>query len=171
MSYEVILLDLPRFVVRSKAHLFCRTMGEYKMILQRATLALFFLTVVRVQAAGVIIEDVSKSNDTTDNSEGGSWLLLDVVSSSSSNNNASQLVQNNTQYYCVFRSLWTPEHHPVDFPDKAQWSSPVLLSHAKRFIPFEENKTTTLGVQRIAQVRSLRVQVIKQSPWSRTKIG
>jgi hypothetical protein len=65
------------------------------------------------------------------------------------------MAPNVTKFYCVFRSLWTPEDHPVDFPDLARWSNPIIFSHAKEFTPFVKNRKANYGVEIIAEVRTL----------------
>lgn len=59
---------------------------------------------------------------------------------------------NTTKYYCVFRSLWTPDDHPNEFPDLARMSSPSVFSHTKQFSPFLKNRDANYGVEIIAEV-------------------
>lgn len=65
--------------------------------------------------------------------------------------------QNVTKYYCVFRSLWTAERHPSDFPKAARWTNNVLYSTTKDWRPWLKNRTTTVGIETIAEVRFDRV--------------
>jgi hypothetical protein len=68
---------------------------------------------------------------------------------------------NATKYYCVFRSHWTSEDHPNEYPRNARWSDVILYSTNKEYRPWLLNRATTLGVEKVAEVR----------PRKRTKQG
>ena len=61
-------------------------------------------------------------------------------------------VRNATKYYCVFRSLWTPEDHPNHYPKLARYTTPVLFSHTKQYTPFLKNREANYGLEIIAEV-------------------
>jgi hypothetical protein len=61
--------------------------------------------------------------------------------------------QNVTRYYCVFRGLWDKTRQPALFPDLARFSSPLIYSGNKQYIPWLKNRATTLGVEKYAEVR------------------
>jgi hypothetical protein len=60
--------------------------------------------------------------------------------------------RNATKYYCVFRSLWTEQDHPNDYPDLARYSTPVIFSHTKQYTPFLKNRDANYGVEILAEV-------------------
>ena len=62
-------------------------------------------------------------------------------------------IGNATKYYCVFRSLWTPEDHPNLYPELAEFASPAVFSHTKAYSPFIKNREANHGVEIIAEVR------------------
>ena len=65
----------------------------------------------------------------------------------------SAFTRNTTQYYCVFRSLWTREIHPTLYPDKPSYGNPVTYSHTKQFVPFLQDRQATSGLEMVAEVR------------------
>lgn len=60
--------------------------------------------------------------------------------------------RNTTNYYCIFRNLWTKERHPNDYPKMAKWSDIMLYSSTKDFRPWLKNRATTLGIETLAEV-------------------
>jgi Spondin_N len=60
---------------------------------------------------------------------------------------------NATRYYCVFRSHWTSENQPNEYPRNARWSDILLYSTNKEYRPWLLNRATTLGVEKVAEVR------------------
>lgn len=60
---------------------------------------------------------------------------------------------NATKYYCVFRSHWTSENQPNEYPRNARWSDILLYSTNKEYRPWLLNRATTLGVEKVAEVR------------------
>jgi hypothetical protein len=57
------------------------------------------------------------------------------------------------KYYCVFRSNWSKENHPEEFPPAARWSAPLLFSHTKQYVPALKNKKAPNGVEQLVEVR------------------
>jgi Spondin_N len=57
------------------------------------------------------------------------------------------------KYYCVFRSNWSKENHPAEFPQSARWSAPLLFSHTKQYYPALKNKEAPNGVEQLVEVR------------------
>jgi Spondin_N len=62
---------------------------------------------------------------------------------------------NTTSYYCVFRSHWTAENHPAQYPELARWGDPIMFSHTKQYAPFLKNLAAPNGVEQIAEVRNV----------------
>jgi hypothetical protein len=61
--------------------------------------------------------------------------------------------ENTTAYYCVFRSHWTSENHPAQYPELARWGDPLMFSHTKQYAPFLKDRKAPSGVEHIAEVR------------------
>lgn len=62
--------------------------------------------------------------------------------------------QNQTKYYCVFRSSWNPVNQPTNYPKLARWGDPLMFSHTAQYYPFIKDRAATNGVQHIAEVRT-----------------
>jgi len=62
-------------------------------------------------------------------------------------------LRNNTKYYCVYRSLWNKQNHPVDYPEKPRISPQVIFSHTKQYTPFLKNREANRGVEVLVEVR------------------
>ena len=54
---------------------------------------------------------------------------------------------NQSQYYCVFRSNWNRDNHPVEYPELARWGDPLMFSHTKQHIPYLKNRRAPYGVE------------------------
>ena len=50
---------------------------------------------------------------------------------------------NTTKYYCIFRNMWTKQHHPKEYPPNARWGPIIMYSAVKevyrRAICLEKN--------------------------------
>ena len=77
--------------------------------------------------------------------------IFDLVYAIESNVSAN--VQNQSKFYCVFRSNWNKANQPEDFPELARWGSPVIFSHTKQYVPFLKNREAPQGVEIVAEVR------------------
>lgn len=60
--------------------------------------------------------------------------------------------KNRTSYYCIFRSLWTKESAPNDYPNMARVTDPVMYSTTKEYRPWLKGRATTRGIEKIAEV-------------------
>jgi hypothetical protein len=63
-------------------------------------------------------------------------------------------MQNQTKYYCVFRSNWNPVNQPAEYPKLARWGDPLMYSHTGQYAPFIKDRAATYGVQHVAEVRT-----------------
>jgi hypothetical protein len=63
---------------------------------------------------------------------------------------------NQSKYYCVFRSNWNKVNHPEDFPNLARWGQQALFSHTKQYVPYLQNREAPFGVEKLAEVRQVR---------------
>ena len=66
--------------------------------------------------------------------------------------NINQHYLGDLRYYCTFRGKWNKERHPVDFPQSASWSAPVIVSHSKDWRMWTGTETVTAGVEYMAEV-------------------
>ena len=61
--------------------------------------------------------------------------------------------RNRTMYYCIFRSLWTKDSAPNDYPKQARFTDPFMYSSTKEFLPWQLGKAVSVGIGKIATVR------------------
>lgn len=59
------------------------------------------------------------------------------------------------KYYCVFRSNWDSIHHPVNYPELARWSDPILFSHSSIYVPGIERRRSSFAIEQLAEVRAV----------------
>ena len=61
--------------------------------------------------------------------------------------------QNQSKYYCIFRSNWNKNNHPNDYPDGlARFGEQIIVTHTKEYIPYLKNREAPAGVEKIAEV-------------------
>lgn len=68
--------------------------------------------------------------------------------------------RNRTMYYCIFRSLWTKDSAPNDYPKQARFTDPFMYSSTKEFLPWQLGKAVSVGIGKIATVRLFRCEFI-----------
>jgi len=65
--------------------------------------------------------------------------------------NINQHYPGDLRYYCTFRGKWNRERHPLDFPQSASWSAPIMISHSKDWRMWTGTETVTAGVEYMAE--------------------
>jgi hypothetical protein len=105
-------------------------------------------SVLLVASAQLVVADVVFENELIKPEE-----IFDLVRA---NDSAVKALSNNaTRYYCIFRSNWSPENHPEEYPQLASWGNPMMFSHTKQYAPFLKNRAAPYGVEQIAEVSFL----------------
>jgi hypothetical protein len=79
---------------------------------------------------------------------GGELIIVDGVSSQSVDNM-------NAVYKITFTNMWSGTNHPNDYPSKAHWSPPVVVSHNGGYEMWRAGVKSTAGVQDVAEVRCI----------------
>ena len=54
-------------------------------------------------------------------------------------------------YTCTFSSTWNSENHPVDYPEDAHASPPVLVAHNANYKMFTPGAAASAGVKKVAE--------------------
>jgi len=54
-------------------------------------------------------------------------------------------------YTCTFNNNWSEENHPIEYPDNAHWSPPVIVAHNDEFELWELNEKASDGVEEVAE--------------------
>ena len=55
------------------------------------------------------------------------------------------------KYSCTFSSSWSSANHPVDYPDDAHTSPPVLVAHNANYKMFTPGASVSDGVKMVAE--------------------
>eukprot|EP00751_Fragilariopsis_kerguelensis_P050566 CAMPEP_0171033500 /NCGR_PEP_ID=MMETSP0736-20130129/39037_1 /TAXON_ID=186038 /ORGANISM="Fragilariopsis kerguelensis, Strain L26-C5" /LENGTH=216 /DNA_ID=CAMNT_0011476483 /DNA_START=177 /DNA_END=823 /DNA_ORIENTATION=- len=54
-------------------------------------------------------------------------------------------------YSCNFTNTWSNESHPVNYPENAHWSVPVVAAHGKKYTMWEPGERASFGVKKVAE--------------------
>lgn len=114
------------------------------MIQQWFRSAVALLLAAATCAPVFVLSDIVFENELIKSDE-----IFDLVYAIESN--VSAYVQNQSKFYCVFRSNWNKANQPTDFPELARWGSPAMFSHTKQYVPFLKNREAPQGVEIVAE--------------------
>jgi hypothetical protein len=63
---------------------------------------------------------------------------------------------NRTNYYCIYRNLWTSRDHPAHYPDTlARITNIPVYSSTKQYLPWLQTRGVTIGIENLAEVGSV----------------
>lgn len=54
-------------------------------------------------------------------------------------------------YSCRFTNKWSSESHPVNYPENAHWSAPVVAAHSRKYTMWKEDRLASDGVKIVAE--------------------
>ena len=55
-------------------------------------------------------------------------------------------------YSCTMNNNWSAENHPIDYPQSAHWSPPIIAAHSRKYNMWKSGELATKGVENIAEV-------------------
>jgi len=57
-------------------------------------------------------------------------------------------------YSCKFTNTWSSETHPVNYPNNAHWSPPVIAAHGNKYTMWKPGNRASKGVKIVAETGS-----------------
>lgn len=74
-------------------------------------------------------------------------------------------------YDCTFRGKWSQARHPREFPTRASWSMPVMVSHSNAWRFWTGTEAVRTGAESVAEVRLKREKDKSSSSSSKKLVG
>lgn len=111
--------------------------------------------ITSIEYTECIPKESSDEKPITTNTPSTSTLPQPVPTSSTTTTPSGLPVSVEAKYSCEFFNMWSRTRHPIDYPDDAHWSPPVLLTHPASYRIWQTGAFATSGAQLLAEVSSI----------------